>query len=63
MEGFLGCDERVERRGNEDPCVDWVVEGVVARGAEEDKVFERIEIGQLDNTTALEFGELEMKSV
>lgn len=63
LEGYFGCDKRVEGRGNEDPRVHFVVEGMVARGAEEDEVFVRVEIGKLDSTAALELRKLRRKSV
>lgn len=59
LERFLGCDEVVEGRGEEDPHEIWVAEGEMAGGAEEDEVFEGIEIGQMGDTTALEVVELE----
>lgn len=54
LEGFLGGNEGIEGRGKEDPDVSGVVEGDIASGTEENEVFERVEIGQLRKTTALE---------
>lgn len=60
MKGFFGGNNRVEGRGEEYPDVNGVVEGDMAGGAKEDKVFECIEIGKLilGDTTASELAEL-----
>lgn len=59
LERFFRCDESVEIGGQEDPRVTWVVEYIVAGGAQEDKVFEGVEFSQLDYTAALQLVELE----
>lgn len=51
----------VEGCREEDPHDCGVAEGIVARGAEEDKVVEAAQIGQLRDLTALEFVQLEEK--
>lgn len=58
LERFLSGNERVEGRGKKDPDVSGVVEGDIAGCAEENEVFERIEIRQLGKTTALELAQL-----
>lgn len=59
LERFFRCDESVETHGQEDPHVTRVVEHIVAGGAQEDEVFEGVEIRELDYTTALQLAELD----